>query len=52
MPYPTEGSVLSVPPPEAFRCRFPQKFPLAFSVGVSTNNDDEEFLFIFVGQSF
>lgn len=34
------------------RYRVSQKFPVDFSVDVSTNNDSEEFLYIFVGQRF
>ncbi|MFK7875682.1 MAG: BamA/TamA family outer membrane protein [Paracoccaceae bacterium] len=34
------------------RYRVSQKFPVDFSVDVSTNNDAEEFLYIFVGQRF
>ncbi len=34
------------------RYRVSKKFPVDLSVDVSTNNDDEEFLYIFVGQRF
>lgn len=34
------------------RYRVSQKFPVDLSMDVSTNNDDEEFLYIFVGQRF
>ena len=34
------------------RYRVSQKFPVDLSLDVSTNNDDEEFLYIFVGQRF
>ncbi|MEE4187531.1 MAG: BamA/TamA family outer membrane protein [Roseobacter sp.] len=34
------------------RYRVSQKFPVDLSVDLSTNNDEEEFLYIFVGQRF
>ena len=34
------------------RYRVSQEFPIDLSVDVSTNNQDEEFLYIFVGQRF
>ncbi len=35
-----------------FRYRVSKKFPVDSSADVSTKNDDEEFLYIFVGQRF